>query len=124
MCAREAITYSRDRHIEREAVVDERNLLRDALRRSMGTATFQQVRENLDERIRSGEFVQLDRGQNSSPASDHARDARLRARQHRLHEIRARKIRAAGLGTAPEGTSLQVHPPVEQTTPGCRRPLE
>jgi ATP-dependent exoDNAse (exonuclease V) alpha subunit len=63
VCAREAITYSRDRHIEREAVVDERTLLRDALRRSMGTATFQQVRENLDERIRSGEFVQLDRGQ-------------------------------------------------------------
>ena len=44
-------------------MVDERALLRDALRRSMGTATFQQVRENLDERIRSGEFVQLDRGQ-------------------------------------------------------------
>jgi conjugative relaxase-like TrwC/TraI family protein len=61
--AREAITYSRDCHIEREAVVDERSLLRDALRRSMGTATFQQVRENLDKRIRSGEFVQLDRGQ-------------------------------------------------------------
>ena len=66
MHAREAITYSRDCHIEREAVVDERALLRDALRRSMGTATFQQVRENLDERIRSGEFVQLDRGQTSA----------------------------------------------------------
>lgn len=64
MHAREAITYSRDRHIEREAVVDKRTLLRDALRRSMGTATFQHVRENLDERIRSGELVQLDRGQN------------------------------------------------------------
>jgi hypothetical protein len=32
----------------------------------MGTATFQQVRKNLDERIRSGEFVQLDRGQNGA----------------------------------------------------------
>jgi conjugative relaxase-like TrwC/TraI family protein len=55
--AREALTYSRDRHIEREAVVDERALLRDALRRCLGTATFGQLRENLDQRIRSGEFV-------------------------------------------------------------------
>ncbi len=58
---REAITYSRDRHIEREAVVDERELLRDALRRSLGETTFREVRENLEQRISSGEFVPLDR---------------------------------------------------------------
>src|ERR1700760_2025862 len=34
--AREAVTYARDSNFEREAVTDERTLLRDALRRAMG----------------------------------------------------------------------------------------
>jgi conjugative relaxase-like TrwC/TraI family protein len=59
--AREALTYSRDRNIEREAVVDERQLIRDALRRSMGESTFREVRENLEQRIRSGEFIEVSR---------------------------------------------------------------
>ncbi len=59
--AQEAVTYARDRNIEREAVVDERALVRDALRRSMGESTFREIRENLDERIRSGEFVEVRR---------------------------------------------------------------
>jgi len=58
--AQEAVTYSRDRHIEREAVVDERELMRDALRRSMGEATFREVRENLERRVCSGEFIEVD----------------------------------------------------------------
>jgi conjugative relaxase-like TrwC/TraI family protein len=58
--AQEAVTYSRDRNIEREAVVDERQLMRDALRRGMGEATFQEIRQNFDERLRSGEFVEVD----------------------------------------------------------------
>jgi len=54
--AQEAVTWSRDRHMEREATVEERELLRDALKRSMGKATFTEVKANLDSRIRSGEF--------------------------------------------------------------------
>ena len=57
--AQEAVTYSRDRHIEREAVVDERDLMGDALRRSMGKATFREVRENLEQRLRSGELIEV-----------------------------------------------------------------
>ena len=54
--AQGAVTWSRDRHMEREAVVDERELLRDALRRSMGKVTTAEVKANLEARIRSGEF--------------------------------------------------------------------
>jgi len=57
--AQEAVTYSRDRHIEREAVVDERELMRDALRRGMGETTFHEVRQNLERRVGSGEFVEV-----------------------------------------------------------------
>jgi conjugative relaxase-like TrwC/TraI family protein len=52
----EAVTFSKSRNFEREAVKDERDLMRDALRRGMGDLTYGQVRERFEERITSGEF--------------------------------------------------------------------
>jgi conjugative relaxase-like TrwC/TraI family protein len=54
--AREAVTYARDRSFEREAVTDERDIFRDALRRGMGETTCPQVRANFETRVASGEF--------------------------------------------------------------------
>jgi ATP-dependent exoDNAse (exonuclease V) alpha subunit len=54
--AREAITYARDRSFEREAVTDERDIFRDALRRGMGETTYPQVRASFEARVASGEF--------------------------------------------------------------------
>jgi conjugative relaxase-like TrwC/TraI family protein len=58
---RESLTFSRDKNFEREAVVDERALIRDGLRRGMGEVTYAQVRGNLDSRIASGEFQTVER---------------------------------------------------------------
>jgi conjugative relaxase-like TrwC/TraI family protein len=58
---REAVTFSRDKNFEREAVVDERTIVRDALRRGMGEITYGQVRGNLDARLNSGEFQTVER---------------------------------------------------------------
>jgi hypothetical protein len=58
---RESLTFSRDKNFEREAVVDERALIRDGLRRGMGEVTYAQVRSNLDARIASGEFQAVER---------------------------------------------------------------
>jgi conjugative relaxase-like TrwC/TraI family protein len=58
---RESLTFSRDKNFEREAVVDERALMRDGLRRGMGDVTYAQVRGNLDARIASGEFQRVER---------------------------------------------------------------
>ncbi len=55
--ASEAVSFARDRNIEREARVEERTLLRDALRRAMGEVSLNEVRENLEKRIARGEFV-------------------------------------------------------------------
>lgn len=55
--AREAVTFSRDRNFEREAVVDERLLMRDALRRAMGKATYADVRQNFEIRVDNGDFL-------------------------------------------------------------------
>ncbi len=52
-----AVTFSKERNLEREAVVDERDLLRDALRRSMGEATFEEVRNEFEKRVHAGEFI-------------------------------------------------------------------
>jgi conjugative relaxase-like TrwC/TraI family protein len=59
--ARESVTFARDRNFEREAVVDEGLLVRDALRRGMGEITYPLVRANLESRMRSGEFQELER---------------------------------------------------------------
>ena len=58
---RESVTFSRDKNFEREAVVDERALVRDALRRGMGHITYLQVRANLNARVTSGEFQAVER---------------------------------------------------------------
>src|ERR1700688_3997758 len=61
---RESLTFSRDKNFEREAVVDERALIRDGLRRGMGEITYGQVRSNLDARLASGEFQTVERSYN------------------------------------------------------------
>src|SRR6185437_13478553 len=60
---RESVTFSRDKNFEREAVVDERALIRDGLRRGMGDVTHTQVRANLEARLASGEFQIVQRSQ-------------------------------------------------------------
>ena len=56
---REAVTFARDKGFEREAVVDERALYVDALRRGMGEMTYPEVRTSFEARIASGEFKQI-----------------------------------------------------------------
>jgi conjugative relaxase-like TrwC/TraI family protein len=58
--AQEAISFAKDRSFEREAVTDERDIMRDALRRGMGDLTYEQVRMNFDQRHRGGEFQTVD----------------------------------------------------------------
>lgn len=58
---REAVTFARDKGFEREAVVDERALYVDALRRGMGEMTYPEVRAGFEARIASGEFKEIAR---------------------------------------------------------------
>ena len=54
--AQQAVTYAKERGFEREAVSDERLLMRDALRRGMGNVTYPEIRKNFDQRTAAGEF--------------------------------------------------------------------
>ena len=61
---RESLTFARDKNFEREAVVDERVLVRDSLRRGMGEVRYSEIRANLNARLASGEFRIVERSGN------------------------------------------------------------
>lgn len=58
--ATRAVTFACDRTFEREAVVDERALRRDALQRSLGEARIDDVTREIDRRIALGALVALE----------------------------------------------------------------
>jgi conjugative relaxase-like TrwC/TraI family protein len=58
--AHASLTYARENLYEREAVYDERQLLAGALKRSMGDTGFDEVRQALASRFKSGEFVAVE----------------------------------------------------------------
>jgi len=54
--AHSAVTFARDRSFEREAVIDERAIFVDAMRRGMGETTYPEVRASFEARVANGEF--------------------------------------------------------------------
>jgi conjugative relaxase-like TrwC/TraI family protein len=99
---RQALTYSTERSMEREAVADERSLLRDALSRSMGQATFAEVKSGLDKKAQVGELTEL-REHSNSPSrafttkemQSYERETiqRMREGQHQFPEIASQRSR-------------------------------
>ncbi len=83
---REAVTFSRDKNFEREAVVDERALVRDSLRRGMGEIVYSQVRANLNARIASGEFQSVERP-HSMPGRKLTTARTIEAEREILHRV-------------------------------------
>jgi len=55
----QSVTYSRNHVFERSAVQDERAILQAAIDRSMGQATYGQVRQEFEQRLRRGEFREV-----------------------------------------------------------------
>jgi len=60
-----ALTYAQEKNLARHAVTDERELMRDALKRSMGEASFAEIRERFDKRVQSGDLIEVE---SKSPA--------------------------------------------------------
>lgn len=83
---RESLTFARDKNFEREAVVDERALIRDGLRRGMGEVMYHQVCANLNERLSAGEFQLVERSGNS-PARQFTTARTIEAEQEILRRV-------------------------------------
>jgi conjugative relaxase-like TrwC/TraI family protein len=91
--AHQAVTYARDRSFEREAVTDERNLYRDALRRSMSETTYAEVRAGFEARIATGEFL-LVSGQKHASGRQFTTAETIRAEREILRRMQQGQGRA------------------------------
>ena len=102
---RESVTFSRDKNFEREAVVDERALIRDGLRRGMGGITHGQVRAHLDARLASGEFQIVERFQ-GIPARQFTTAKTIEAEHEILERMREGQNHADPVLLRPEAIAL------------------
>ncbi len=67
--ARATVAFAKEKVFEREAVVDERLIMREALRRGMGEVSFAETREEFQRRRGEGEFQTMERQKHSSGRS-------------------------------------------------------
>ncbi len=102
---RESLTFSRDKNFEREAVVDERALLRDGLRRGMGEITHDQVRAHLDARLASGEF-QIVARQQGVPGRQFTTAKTIAAEHEILYRMREGKNQVEPVLSRPQAIAL------------------
>ncbi len=59
--AQQGMSYARERGMEREAVTDERTLMRDALKHTMGEARLPEVRAEFERRAQSHNLIEVER---------------------------------------------------------------
>jgi conjugative relaxase-like TrwC/TraI family protein len=98
--ASSALTFARDKGFEREAVLDERAIFVDAMRRGMGEMTYPEVRANFDARIASGEFREV--GGSKHSAGRHFTTAgTIQAEREVIRSVQE------GQGRAPQLMSIQ-----------------
>src|SRR6185369_4133190 len=57
----ESVTFARENAGEREAVVDKREVLVDALRRNLGLTTYQAVISEFEKNLNNGNFIRITR---------------------------------------------------------------
>jgi len=80
-----ALTYAQDKNLERHAVTDERELMRDALKRSMGEGSFGEVRERFEKRIESGLLIEVE---SRSPARAFTTEKMIQYERDNVSEMR------------------------------------
>jgi conjugative relaxase-like TrwC/TraI family protein len=98
--ANSALTFARDKGFEREAVLDERAIFVDAMRRGMGEMTYPEVRAKFEARIASGEFREVD-GNKHSAGRHFTTAAMIQAEKEIIRSVRE------GQGRAPQLMLIQ-----------------
>ena len=106
--AHRSLTYSRDRNFEREAVVDERSLLRDTLRRGLGTVDLSAARQALKDRSDPGEFLEVARERSWSPARRYTTQEMVRLEARNIEAMVAERGRYSAIGSEGVQRSLSM----------------
>jgi conjugative relaxase-like TrwC/TraI family protein len=108
--AHAALTFARDRRFEREAVMDERAIFVDAMRRGMGETTYPEVRASFEARIASGEF-RVVAGEKHGTGRQFTTAETIRAEREIV------KAMQDGQGRAPQLRSVEQAIPFTETLP-------
>jgi conjugative relaxase-like TrwC/TraI family protein len=95
-----ALTFARDKGFEREAVLDQRAIFVDAMRRGMGEMTYPELRANFEARIASGEFREVE-GSTHSVGRHFTTASTIQAEKEIIRSVRD------GQGRAPQLMSIQ-----------------
>ncbi len=109
--ANSALTFARDKGFEREAVLDERAIFVDAMRRGMGEMTYPEVRANFESRIASGEFREV-AGTKQSAGRHFTTAGTIQAEKEIILSVRE------GQGRAPQLMSIQGAIPLTESREG------
>jgi conjugative relaxase-like TrwC/TraI family protein len=81
-----ALTYAQEKNLERHAVTDERELMRDALKRSMGEASFTEIRERFEKRVEAGDLIEVE---SKSPARAFTTEQMIGYERDNIAEMRS-----------------------------------
>jgi conjugative relaxase-like TrwC/TraI family protein len=112
--AHSALTFARDRSFEREAVMDERAIFVDAMRRSMGETTYPEVRVSFEARVASGEFRAVTNEKHGTSRQFTTADT-IRAEREII------KMMQDGQGSAPQLMPVQRAIPLTEARPQLNR---
>ena len=109
--ASSALTFARDKGFEREAVLDERAIFVDAMRRGMGEMTYPEVRTNFEARVASGEFREV-AGSKHSAGRRYTTAGTIQAEKEIIRSVQE------GQGRAPQLMSIQEAVPLTESREG------
>jgi conjugative relaxase-like TrwC/TraI family protein len=87
LAAETGVTFAKDRNFEREAVVDQRDLLRDALRRSLGEAPVEAVKSEFERSVKAGELLAVDQ-KSGVPGRAFTTPEMIELEQHTIQAMR------------------------------------
>jgi conjugative relaxase-like TrwC/TraI family protein len=102
----QAVAYSREKNLEREAVAEERELLRDALKRSMGDATVAEVKAEFEKRVQAGEFIETS---NRAPGRAFTTSEMIDDERNTIHAMRAGQNQHAPIASFKTRREIEQH---------------
>ncbi|MGO8932371.1 MAG: MobF family relaxase, partial [Terracidiphilus sp.] len=94
----QALGYAGDKNLERQAVADERDLMRDALKRSMGDASLEEVRAGFNRRVEAGELIEAPRAEHQ-PGRAFTTEEMIHFERDNIQLMRAGQDRHGALAT-------------------------
>jgi len=86
--AHAAVTYARDKCFEREAVVDQRELLKEALKHASGKAPSEHVSRAFEERVKRGDLTSVARERPGSASKQYTTPATIANERRNIEHMR------------------------------------